>query len=70
MSRLVIVKGLEMFAFMRNPGGAECDVCGLRMSWPRVDFSKEISELESAGWKFSGHNIRDSSVCPECIETN
>lgn len=60
------VAGLEMFAFHRNPGLAECDECGIRVQFGRSRAYHEIPALESKGWEFSSHCIGASAICPNC----
>lgn len=61
------VVGLDMFAFHRSPGLAECDDCGARVQFGRLYAERALARLEAKGWAFSGHQIGASALCPKCI---
>ena len=67
--KTAIVDGLEMFAFARAPGAAQCDTCDMRVFFTRIDAPRRLPELETLGWKFSSHSIGAYAICPDCGKT-
>jgi tRNA(Ile)-lysidine synthase TilS/MesJ len=63
---IVTVIGLERYAVMRAPNGAECDCCGARVNFSRYEARQELDQLENQGWKFRHRGIGADAFCPKC----
>ena len=67
---IVTVDGLEMFGFIRPPGAAECDSCGIRVQmrgrrYHRLDLPT-TGDLQAIGWRIEHDRVGSPSTCPEC----
>jgi hypothetical protein len=68
MGKITTVDGLEMFAFQRPPGSAQCDNCGLevQVQCRARDTGPALKDLKDQGWEIGLGKIGDPALCPEC----
>lgn len=66
-----VVAGLEMFGFLRPPGAAQCDLCGVRVQlrgrrYHRIDLPI-VADLRKQGWYITLDQVGSDCICPDCL---